>query len=195
MLPIGVAALEAGPRQAQDVAHGHADAASVERVRGAGAQQHAVDIHARGVAEDAADILVVAHTFHDDERLCTLDDLVNRPGVQAVRGREQAAVHVKAGDLGEHVAGDLVDGHVVGHLVLRQVGVDLRLEAHNAAGGVRGGEQALDDDGALANDKTLAVGVGLFQVPNVIQARVVDVFNYVAHVPDTTVSGMQRTNR
>ena len=88
-----------GKGQAQHVPHGHAHRAPVERIRGTGAQQHRIHAHAGGMAEDGADIFMIAHALEHGDGLGGFHDLAHLRLRGAVRGSDQPAVHIEAGYL------------------------------------------------------------------------------------------------
>ena len=75
---------------------------------------------------------MIPDTLHNGEGACPGDDLLHAPRLCAVCCCDEAAVHIKASNLPQGVAGDLVDGDVP-HVVRGKEGVQLGLESDNAA--------------------------------------------------------------
>ena len=90
----------------------------------------------------------------------------------AVGGGEQAPVQVEAGDGGQGLAGDLVDWHPVGDVVLGEEGVEFGRETHEAAHREPGLQQAADDEGALRDDQPPVGGVRAVEVADVVEPGV-----------------------
>ena len=128
------------------------------------------------MAEDCANILVIAHALQHCDGFRGLQNLSQIRLWGAVRGGDKPAVHIKARYLCEGLAGDLVDG-TLGLAILGNVCFQLLRKAHQATHGEPGFGQPGDHQRALCNDETLAGFIGFVEVPNIVQARVCGVSN------------------
>ena len=68
------------------MAHRYADAAPVERVGGGGTEQHAINAHAGGVAEDGADVLVVPYSLKNYQGAGICHDVFDAQRFGFIRG-------------------------------------------------------------------------------------------------------------
>src|SRR5690606_10677796 len=174
-------AVQAGEGHAEHVAHGDPDAAPVQRVGAAGAEQDAVDAEGGGVAEDGAEVLVVADAFQHCEAARVGDQVGGLDGRGAVGHGQHSAVEVEADDFGHDFGGGRVGGHVEGG---ERVGQFVDAAAHSEQGSHRvgGGEESFDDHDSFGYDQSAAAGpvraaVGSRQVAEVVDPGIVGIGN------------------
>src|SRR5690606_16517679 len=180
-------AVQAGEGHAEHVAHGDPDAAPVQRVGAAGAEQDAVDAEGGGVAEDGAEVLVVADAFQHCEAARVGDQVGGLDGRGAVGHGQHSAVEVEADDFGHDFGGGRVGGHVEGGERVCQF-VDAAAHSEQGSHRVGGGEESFDDHDSFGYDQSAAAGpvraaVGSRQVAEVVDPGIVGIGNldYVRH--------------
>ncbi len=163
-------------RHPQDVAHRHADAAPVERVRAARAEQHAVDPQRGGVAEQRTEVLVIPDPFQHGQHPCPGGEVGHRRAGGTVGDGEHPPVQVEA----HHPRHGLGRGHVRGHGHVGQVAcqlLDPPSHPEQRADRVGRGEQSAHHHRSLRDHQPPPAGpvgpaVGGGEVAEVVEPRV-----------------------
>lgn len=178
-LPSGGGAVEMGEWEAKHVAHGDADDAAIKGVGTACAEKDGVDTHACCVAEECANVFVIADALEDRHGPGTFDSLFNRKGGCAIGGGHETTVHIKTRDGRQHLARDLEHGYA--RVAVRiEEGRQLRPETHDHSNGKARGEEAGNYERALRHHQAFApwevgAAVGVVEGPDVIKAGILRV--------------------
>ncbi|MDR6171701.1 hypothetical protein QE359_002730 [Curtobacterium sp. SORGH_AS776] len=135
---------DAGPRHLQHRAHADADAAPVERVGAAGADQDGVGPEAGDAPEHGADVGVVDDVLEHHHDLGVAHHVRDARQLRAVHRGDGAAVHPEAGEVLEQVVGADEHGAVVVRDDREHAVEPLLLDQH-APRDVPGADRPLDD--------------------------------------------------
>ena len=174
--------------------HGYPNHAAVEGVGAARAEQDGVHPHTCRVAEQRANVFVVPHPLQHRHCAGVADNLVHAQRGGAISSGNKSTMHVKPGDLSKHLSGNLVDRHVIRHLVCIQEGVQFRRESDDAPHGKPGFQHPADHQWPLPDHQPFAAwqvwaAIRAVEVANIIKARVAGVGDEHEHYPTADITG------